>query len=121
MGAALARALVLGCAAAAGCYSPSPVAELPCSDSEPRCPGGQFCDVNDPRGPTCQLEGVAEQLPARVGADAQGRGEVDGRELGHQWGSRTGDRRDMIPFGAPLARAEAWVRGEDGIEHTCCV
>ncbi len=31
---------------------------------------------------------------------------------------RTGDRRDMIPFGGPLARAEAQVRGEDGIERT---
>jgi DNA replication and repair protein RecF len=31
---------------------------------------------------------------------------------------RTADRRDMIPFGAPLARAEARVRGEDGIERT---
>jgi DNA replication and repair protein RecF len=31
---------------------------------------------------------------------------------------RTSDRRDMIPFGAPLARAEARVRGEDGIERT---
>ena len=30
---------------------------------------------------------------------------------------RTGDRRDMIPFGAPLARAEARIRGEDGIER----
>ena len=31
---------------------------------------------------------------------------------------RTGDRRDLIPFGASLARAEARVRGEDGIERT---
>ena len=31
---------------------------------------------------------------------------------------RTADRRDLIPFGAPLARAEAMVRDEDGIEHT---
>ena len=31
---------------------------------------------------------------------------------------RTSDRRDLIPFGEPLARAEALVRGEDGIEHT---
>jgi DNA replication and repair protein RecF len=30
---------------------------------------------------------------------------------------RTGDRRELIPFGAPLARAEAIVRDEDGIEH----
>lgn len=30
---------------------------------------------------------------------------------------RTSDRRDLIPFGAPLARAEATVRDEDGIEH----
>ena len=30
---------------------------------------------------------------------------------------RTGDRRDLIPFGGPLARAEARVRGEDGIER----
>ena len=30
---------------------------------------------------------------------------------------RTGDRRDLIPFGASLARAEARVRGEDGIER----
>jgi DNA replication and repair protein RecF len=31
---------------------------------------------------------------------------------------RTSDRRDMIPFGTSLARAEARVRGEDGIERT---
>ena len=31
---------------------------------------------------------------------------------------RTGDRRDMIPFGAPLARAEAAIRSEDGTERT---
>jgi DNA replication and repair protein RecF len=31
---------------------------------------------------------------------------------------RTGDRRDLIPFGGALARAEAGVRGEDGIERT---
>ncbi len=31
---------------------------------------------------------------------------------------RAGDRRDLIPFGAPLARVEALVVGEDGIEHT---
>jgi DNA replication and repair protein RecF len=30
---------------------------------------------------------------------------------------RTADRRELIPFGAPLARAEAVVRDEDGIEH----
>jgi DNA replication and repair protein RecF len=30
---------------------------------------------------------------------------------------RTSDRRDLIPFGASLARAEATVRDEDGIEH----
>ena len=30
---------------------------------------------------------------------------------------RTSDRRDLIPFGGPLARAEATVRDEDGIEH----
>jgi DNA replication and repair protein RecF len=30
---------------------------------------------------------------------------------------RTADRRELIPFGAPLARAEAVVRGEDGAEH----
>jgi DNA replication and repair protein RecF len=30
---------------------------------------------------------------------------------------RTADRRELIPFGAPLARAEALVRDEDGIEH----
>ncbi len=30
---------------------------------------------------------------------------------------RTADRRELIPFGAPLARAEATVRDEDGIEH----
>lgn len=30
---------------------------------------------------------------------------------------RTADRRDLIPFGAPLARAEAVVRGGDGAEH----
>ncbi|HEY5976987.1 MAG TPA: DNA replication and repair protein RecF [Solirubrobacterales bacterium] len=31
---------------------------------------------------------------------------------------RTADRRDLIPFGGAHARAEATVRGEDGIEHT---
>jgi DNA replication and repair protein RecF len=31
---------------------------------------------------------------------------------------RTADRRDLIPFGGSLARAEATVRDEDGIEHT---
>jgi DNA replication and repair protein RecF len=31
---------------------------------------------------------------------------------------RTSDRREMIPFGTPLARAEARVRGEDGIERS---
>lgn len=31
---------------------------------------------------------------------------------------RTSDRRDLIPFGGSLARAEATVRYEDGIEHT---
>ncbi len=30
---------------------------------------------------------------------------------------RTSDRRDLIPFGATLARAEATIRGEEGIEH----
>jgi DNA replication and repair protein RecF len=30
---------------------------------------------------------------------------------------RTADRRDLIPFAGRLARAEAWVRDEDGIEH----
>jgi DNA replication and repair protein RecF len=30
---------------------------------------------------------------------------------------RTSDRRDLIPFGGNLARAEATVRDEDGIEH----
>jgi DNA replication and repair protein RecF len=30
---------------------------------------------------------------------------------------RTADRRDLIPFGAPLARAEATVRDENGIER----
>jgi DNA replication and repair protein RecF len=30
---------------------------------------------------------------------------------------RTSDRRDLIPFGTPFARAEATVRGEDGIER----
>lgn len=31
---------------------------------------------------------------------------------------RTADRRDLIPFGGSLARAEATIRSEDGIEHT---
>ena len=31
---------------------------------------------------------------------------------------RTGDRRDLIPFGGSLARAEARVRDDDGIERT---
>jgi DNA replication and repair protein RecF len=30
---------------------------------------------------------------------------------------RTSDRRELIPFGAPLARAEAVVRDGDGVEH----
>lgn len=30
---------------------------------------------------------------------------------------RTSDRRDLIPFGGSLARAEATVRDEDGVEH----
>lgn len=30
---------------------------------------------------------------------------------------RTGDRRDLIPFGAPLARVEVTVRDDDGIER----
>ena len=30
---------------------------------------------------------------------------------------RTSDRRDLIPFGGSLARAEATIRDEDGIEH----
>jgi DNA replication and repair protein RecF len=30
---------------------------------------------------------------------------------------RTADRRDLIPFGGQFARAEAWVRDGDGIEH----
>jgi DNA replication and repair protein RecF len=31
---------------------------------------------------------------------------------------RTADRRDLIPFGGSLARAEATIRDEDDIEHT---
>jgi DNA replication and repair protein RecF len=31
---------------------------------------------------------------------------------------RTTDRRDLIPFGGSLARAEATIRSDDGIEHT---
>jgi DNA replication and repair protein RecF len=31
---------------------------------------------------------------------------------------RTTDRRDLVPFGGSLARAEATVRSEEGIEHT---
>jgi DNA replication and repair protein RecF len=31
---------------------------------------------------------------------------------------RTSDRRDLIPFGGSLARAEATIRSEDGIEHS---
>jgi DNA replication and repair protein RecF len=30
---------------------------------------------------------------------------------------RTSDRRDLIPFGTSLARAEAWVRDQDGLER----
>jgi DNA replication and repair protein RecF len=30
---------------------------------------------------------------------------------------RTGDRRDLIPFGAPLARVEVTIRDDDGIER----
>jgi DNA replication and repair protein RecF len=30
---------------------------------------------------------------------------------------RTSDRRDLIPFGGSLARAEAWVRDDDGLER----
>ena len=32
---------------------------------------------------------------------------------------RTADRRDLIPFGGSLARAEATVRDEDGLERGC--
>lgn len=31
---------------------------------------------------------------------------------------RTSDRRDLIPFGGSLARAEATIRSDEGIEHT---
>src|SRR3954463_7130895 len=31
---------------------------------------------------------------------------------------RTSDRRDLIPFGGTLARAEATIRDEDGLQHT---
>lgn len=31
---------------------------------------------------------------------------------------RTSERRDLIPFGGSLARAEATIRDEDGVEHT---
>ena len=31
---------------------------------------------------------------------------------------RTSDRRDLIPFGGNLARTEATIRTEDGVEHT---
>jgi DNA replication and repair protein RecF len=31
---------------------------------------------------------------------------------------RTADRRDLIPFGGSLARSEATIRDEDGIEHS---
>jgi DNA replication and repair protein RecF len=31
---------------------------------------------------------------------------------------RTSDRRDLIPFGGSLARTEATIRTEDGVEHT---
>jgi DNA replication and repair protein RecF len=31
---------------------------------------------------------------------------------------RTSDRRDLIPFGGSLARSEATIRDEDGIEHS---
>jgi DNA replication and repair protein RecF len=30
---------------------------------------------------------------------------------------RTSDRRDLIPFGGSLARAEAWIRDEDGLSR----
>src|SRR6478672_4731395 len=30
---------------------------------------------------------------------------------------RTSDRRDLIPFGGALARAEAWIRDDDGLER----
>jgi DNA replication and repair protein RecF len=30
---------------------------------------------------------------------------------------RTSDRRDLIPFGGSLARAEAWIRDDDGLER----
>jgi len=30
---------------------------------------------------------------------------------------RTSDRRDLIPFGSSLARAEAWVRDDDGLDR----
>jgi hypothetical protein len=54
---------------AAGCYSPSPVAGLPCSDGEPRCPSGQTCDVAAPGGPTCLAPGQSDAPPGTPDAD----------------------------------------------------
>jgi len=48
---------------------PSPVAGLPCSDGEPRCPADQICDVTAPAGPTCILPGQADASFADPDAD----------------------------------------------------
>ena len=74
--------------------------------------------------PLRSLERVRVELPAGivsiVGANGTGKTNLiealyfalTGRSF------RTTDRRDLIPFGGNLARAEATIRDEDGTEHT---
>jgi DNA replication and repair protein RecF len=74
--------------------------------------------------PLRSLEGVRVELPAGIvsviGPNGTGKTNLvealyfalTGRSF------RTTDRRDLIPFGGSLARAEATIRSEDGIEHT---
>jgi DNA replication and repair protein RecF len=74
--------------------------------------------------PLRSLEGVRVELPpgivSVIGPNGTGKTNLvealyfalTGRSF------RTTDRRDLIPFGGSLARAEATIRSEDGIEHT---
>ncbi len=73
--------------------------------------------------PVRSLDGVRVELPAGIvsviGPNGAGKTNLiealyfalTGRSF------RTSDRRDLIPFGAALARAEATIVDEDGIEH----
>jgi DNA replication and repair protein RecF len=74
--------------------------------------------------PLRSLDGVRIELPAGIisviGPNGTGKTNLiealyfalTGRSF------RTSDRRDLIPFGGSLARAEATIADEDGIEHT---